>query len=422
MEQNKGDKVSGKNMEPLQDKAKMLKLLRDKLQSMGVELGSEFKPRRKNFAIEDVVPVVSLPTPHGEALLLEQDYPATHRQGDVTLAPSWDLGILLEWAEAGHGQNMAVSDLLLLDTETTGLAGGTGTLVFLIGLGYWRPSGFHLVQLFLREPMYEPGMLAKLTELLPSFRGIVSFNGKAFDVPLLTARHILNGLPPSLAGLFHLDLLPLARRLWKNRLASRALRDLERDILHFTRTKADIPGWLIPQMYLNYLKTGDARPLAGVFYHNAMDIVSLAALLAHVAARLNAPLQANNPQSLDVVAIAHLYEDLERTAQAIELYQYSLTTGIPQPFLNQTRLRLAAIYKRGKNWPSAVKLWEEAAHLGDIPACVELAKFYEHEERDYRTALHWTNCAQEQLARPGLREQWNELLEHRAARLQRLII
>ncbi|HEX2979982.1 MAG TPA: ribonuclease H-like domain-containing protein, partial [Anaerolineaceae bacterium] len=109
-------------------------------------------------------------------------------------------------------------NFLFLDTETTGLGGGTGTYAFLIGLGYLGPDGFHLIQLLMRDPTEEPALLDLLNHYLAAFPAIVTFNGKSFDIPLLNARHVLNGVTTPFGGMQHIDLLPLARRLWRNRL------------------------------------------------------------------------------------------------------------------------------------------------------------------------------------------------------------
>ena len=150
---------------------------------------------------------------------------------------------------------------------------------------------------------------------------------------------------------------------------------------------------MIPQYYFDYLKSGDARPLQGVFYHNAMDILSLAALLNHTSNLLSDPLAVSDVPGLDLVAMGKLYEDLGYLENAITLYEQGLNQGLPEEFYWKTIERFAALYKRSRAWESAIVLWQKAADHGDLYACIELAKYYEHITRDLQTALNWTDKA-----------------------------
>ncbi len=169
-----------------------------------------------------------------------------------------------------------------LDTETTGLAGGAGTFAFLIGLGFVTAEGFLVRQYFLREPAEEHSVLARLAEDLSQFKTLITFNGRTFDGPLLETRYRLARVAVPLEGMPHLDLLHACRRLWKLRFDSCKLTHLETQILGHERV-GDVPGFLIPALYTNYLRTREAGSLVPVFSHNALDILSLACL-AHVVA------------------------------------------------------------------------------------------------------------------------------------------
>jgi tetratricopeptide (TPR) repeat protein len=288
--------------------------------------------------------------------------------------------------------------VLFLDTETSGLAGGTGTYAFMIGVGYRTEEGFELLQFFMRDPSQESAILAALDELASHFDVVVTFNGKSFDIPLLNTRYTLNGLTPPFAPFQHIDLLHLARKLWRDRLPSRALGELENAILNVGRTREDVPGWMIPEMYFEYLRSGDARPLANVFYHNAIDILSLAALYNHVAGLLNDPLQTAADSGFDLAAIARLYEEMGRIEEAAQLYASSLDRGdLPEEFFFKTIERYALLRRRQGEWDKAVQLWRQAAEHGELFACIELSKFYEHRERNYTEALRWANFAYQTL-------------------------
>jgi tetratricopeptide (TPR) repeat protein len=143
-------------------------------------------------------------------------------------------------------------------------------------------------------------------------------------------------------------------------------------------------------MYIDYLKTGDARPLAGVFYHNAMDVLSLAGLFTHTASLLDDPHGFGELPGLDLVALARLFEELEHYEDAVALYELGLGRDIPEEHFWKTVMRYALLYKRRGEWEKAVALWEKAAEHGDVAACIELAKYYEHKVGDYEKALSVT--------------------------------
>jgi hypothetical protein len=221
----------------------------------------------------------------------------------------------------------------------------------------------------------------------------------------------------------HLDLLPLARRLWRDRLPSRALGSLEQYILGVTRTTEDVPGWMIPQLYFDYMRNGDARPLKSVFYHNAVDVLSMAALLQHIADLLDDPLASSGQAPLDLVGMGRLYESLGHVEISVELYRRALCGGLPGELARRTRQQLSLIYKRREAWPDALALWQEAAAEGEVYACVELAKYWEHRQHDFAEAQRWTLQALSHATASGTshaaRLRWTQELEHRRNRLHR---
>ncbi|MEW5719910.1 MAG: ribonuclease H-like domain-containing protein, partial [Chloroflexota bacterium] len=211
--------------------------------------------------------------------------------------------------------------------------------------------------------------------------------------------------------------------LWRDRLESRALGSLEEHILKMTRTEEDIPGWLIPQIYIDYMRSGDARELRGVFYHNAMDVVAMAALLNHIAALLNDPLTFAIEHGLDVIAIGKLFEDLGRWDDAATLYARGLELDLSEESFRETVQRYAHLQRRRGDVLSAVELWRGAAGTRQVYAFVELAKHYEHRARDYAEAIAQTRAALAIVTATDFprdaRSQWLGELEHRLARLER---
>ncbi len=420
--------------------------LTDKFKSMGITLGgskppipmppgspgsperqesaSNLYPRQeaKAVPIDQVVQGSYRSTIYGDIFAVESLYPLTYTHGASELNGSHSLQTITEWAKASQLANSPRDNFVFLDTETTGLAGGTGTFAFLVGVGRLTPQGFNLVQFFMRTPGEETALLAALSEWMEPFDAIVTYNGKSFDAPLLNTRYVMQGLTSPLIGAPHVDLLHLARRLWRDRLPSRSLKAVEVDILGASRGQDEVPSWMIPELYFNYLRSGDAGPLGGVFYHNAIDVVSLAALFNHTSQMLDDPLHFKDQPGLDLVALAKLFEDMGYLDKAVQLYEVGMERGLPEDFFWKTVERFAYLHKRQKEWPAAVALWQKAASHGETYAYVELAKYFEHEQRRSDLAIEWTLKAIDQLDQPQvpsyLRRQWRPDLERRLARLR----
>ena len=398
--------------------------LSDRLKALGVKLGTDQKPpakRARKYPIESVVEGTLVSTPHGEVFQADLRFPVSHLHGNTVLSLTAPLDLVSAWAGEEQITAHTPDQFAFIDTETTGLAGGSGTYAFMVGVGRFEEEGFRLAQFFMREPGEEPALLHALEHFLAPCETIVSFNGKSYDLPLLQARYITNSWPFPLQHTAHLDLLHLARRLWRQRLPSRALGYLEEHILQQTRTEDDTPGWMIPQMYFDYLQSGDARPMKGIFYHNAMDILSLAALTNHIAHLLTAPLDGRVSHALDLAAIGKLNEDLGYLDQAARILEQSLEQGLPPQARQEVVRRLSFIQKRRGEMPLALSLWWQAASERQLYAHEELAKYYEHSEKNFAEALRWTQAALALIAMPGTpladQLQWQEPLEHRQNRL-----
>ncbi|HXV42248.1 MAG TPA: ribonuclease H-like domain-containing protein [Anaerolineae bacterium] len=402
--------------------------LSDKLKSLGVKLGArDLPPPQAGYAahaIEQVLPGRLESTPYGDAFVVETLYAPEYRHGRFGLRATAPLRTMAEWAGELHLAGCESPGLVFLDTETSGLAGGTGTYAFLIGVARFYGDHFHLAQFFMRDPVEEPAQLAALAGYLQPCDALVTFNGKTFDVPLLNTRYTIHRRPTPLASPAQLDLLHLARRLWRDRLPSRALGQLEIHILGAQRSHEDVPGWFIPQLYFDYLRSGDARPLKSVFYHNAMDVVAMAALLAHMAQLLDDPLNTAIEHGLDVVALGKLFEDLGRLEAAVQLYERGLAyNNLPEESYWEAQRRLSFAQRRRGNLAAALDTWRLAAEGRQIYAYVELAKYYEHQTRNYNEAARWTQAALELVNAPNFpryeRRHWLADLQHRLDRLQR---
>jgi uncharacterized protein YprB with RNaseH-like and TPR domain len=399
--------------------------LADKLKSLGVKVGARDIPApngNDRFPINSVLTGVFASNPLGETFVHEERFAADYHHGRAPIQLQTPLNILSAWAADARLRDLPIESFAFLDAETSGLSGGTGTFAFLVGAGRFVNGEFLLQQFFMRDPSEEPALLEGLGGFLEPARALVTFNGRAFDAPLLVTRYTLHGIPIPFKDYAHLDLLPLARRLWRDRLESRALKYLEENILFAPRTVEEVPGYEIPYLYFDYLRDGDARPLKGVFYHNAMDVVAMAALLSHTAQMLEDPFHEGIEHGLDVIALAKLYEDLGQWDTAARLFERGLEKGIGEENSSETVRRLSVLQKRRGDFKEAVPLWEQAADQGHIYAFIELAKYYEHRQRDPKSALKWTNAAQSRVDKSDLpayiRNHWKDELNHRRRRLE----
>ena len=307
------------------------------------------------------------------------------------------------------------SDALFLDTETTGLSGGTGTMAFLIGLGWFEEGRFHIRQILARDFGEEPAALACLQEIAAQKKFLVTFNGKAFDVNLLATRFILNRMQSSLHELPHLDLLHPSRRLLGHRLENCRLATLEADILGVER-EGDIPGWEIPQRYFDWLRRRDPRLLADIFEHNRLDVISMATLTAHLVDLLNAQALQQHAHPDDYLAAARLLLKKAGTAGVYKILEILGENACAELSLSSKK-NLANLCKRTGRMDEAVRIWRRMLDCdpNDFYAVTELAKHLEHRARDYGQAKALIEKAM--AGDNFFSEEEKDSLEHRLNRL-----
>lgn len=298
-----------------------------------------------------------------------------------------------------------------LDTETTGLAGGSGTYAFLIGVGRITRKGFEVRQFFMREYAEERSQLAALEAHLREFDVLITYNGKSYDQPLLETRYRMTRSKPPFTRLRHLDLLHGARRLWKLRMESCKLTHLEQQILGVCR-EGDLPGHLIPYVYFEYLRAREATQLVPVFHHNAIDILTLACLTAIVPAAF----RATDCTSLERVGVRRGEElagigrwlmNSGELEQALDMLKRAVERGLPDHLLFRTLWDIANLQKKLNQPAAAVATLTEIAGCRNdyrVPALEELAKHYERREPNFPLALDFTLqalslCSSEPLVR-----------------------
>lgn len=399
--------------------------LSERLKALGVQIGAKDLATPKECAqhpIESVADGRLQETEFGDAFLIERFLPTQELHGQLPLQFPTTLDKVAAWAGDTRIALLPAERFLFLDTESTG-TWGSGTIAFLVGIGRFEAGGFRHTQFFLREPIEERAMLEALNRMVSRDDALVTFNGKSFDLPLLRSRYLTNGFPQPFGQLPHVDLLHLARRLWRDLLPSRALGDLEVNLLGVLRTGDDVPGWMVPQMYIDYLHSGDARPLSRVLYHNSMDVLSMASLLKHLAAKLADPKEAGVEHHSEKYAIGRLYADLGFAEEAIDMMQETLSMELPREARYRLVENLACMFRRRGDYEAALRLWEQAAADEHVYAFVEIAKYYEHRTGDYSVAIEYTQRAISLIGKRGTaaeeRHHWQPLLMHRLSRLER---
>lgn len=332
-----------------------------------------------------LLPGEVLNTSLGEVWCNRQEYPGYFHGNEPVEQYLHTGSALAAFAKDNRISSLGARDALFIDTETTGLSGGAGTLPFLIGVGFFESDVFVVEQYFSREPSEEPAQLEALALRLRKAAYLVSFNGKSFDMPLINTRFIINKMKNPGYALPHFDLLHVSRRIFKRRLNDRSLQNLERVILGFER-HGDIPGAEIPDAYRDYLFGHGEDRIAAILEHNLLDIVALAAL-GGVLDRIYK----------DPEAVADVADHLGLASEAFLAGEFAIGESHLEVAKNNAEgedkrlaLHMKANYAlKQKQYSLALELFLGIVkeYSDDLDAHFRLAKLYEHRAKDYDKAL-----------------------------------
>ncbi len=278
--------------------------------------------------------------------------------------------------------------LIYFDTETTGLSGGTGTIPFMLGLGYIDGDSFEVKIFVLNNPSKEGLFLEEIDLFLKTLdiSGVVTYNGKSFDYPLMETRYVLNRKRFPLQDYHHLDFLSPARVIWKNTYESRKLGYLGDILLNISRAD-DIDGSFIPSLYFEYLRTGNFTMIEKVVEHNALDIVGLSALLL-LGCKYVDDVSAASDEG-EILGVALLNERSGLLSVAEKFYCHLNDTGERDEIIAQSAKRLALIKKKNKLFGEAEELWRQLSEQGDKLAFREMSVYLEHKKKDFSGALEF---------------------------------
>jgi uncharacterized protein YprB with RNaseH-like and TPR domain len=369
--------------------------LEDKLKALGVQIGAQnLSSPRKDFSFKNLPDVLGgkwQNTRFGDCFIVNKTISIEELPVLEKVLSRSDLSILSSLKDLETLPSIIPEDIIFIDTETTGLSGGSGTYVFLIGAARFIDGSIQLSQFFLQDPSFETGQLAAFEEFIGNSKLIVSYNGKSFDLPRIKNRFTIHRLTSPFRGIHHVDLLHIARRLWRNVLPGCTLGELESYLLNITRSDLDIPGWQVSDKFYEYLHSGDPTPLRNIFYHNEVDVLTLISLLYYLVDRLTNPLSKEFSDQPDLVYIGQFLSTLDQTDQAITVIQKALESDLIDHNIRLVGLlTLAKIFKRKGDYDLAIPAWIESAEIGNPLAYIELAKYYEHKIKDYSEAIHWT--------------------------------
>ncbi|MDQ0228805.1 uncharacterized protein YprB with RNaseH-like and TPR domain [Metabacillus malikii] len=312
------------------------------------------------------------------------------------------------------------SDLFFFDTETTGLGGGVGNTIFLLGQAQVFHDRVVVKQYLLPGPGNEVALYQSFLQDINS-KTLVTYNGKAFDWPQVKTRHtLLRESVPKLPAFGHFDLFHASRRLWKQELDSVKLANVEKEILGIKR-KDDIPGYLAPMIYFQFVKDNQPDIIEGVLKHNEIDVLSLITLYIHLSLKL---LNVDNEASEDEhYQIARWLDYIGDNNSAISAYHSLMDKGNHHEV--NSKFQLAYHYKKRKEWKMATMYWIEVINAANddilmINAAIELAKYYEHQEKNYVQAIYYTKIACDQLMCNNTEDTKHKYLSDIEKRLERL--
>lgn len=322
-------------------------------------------------------------------LVREVRYPLDHQHGRyqfrefLTAMEMWNKECIQHPLSA-HG--FRPRDLFFFDTETTGLGGGAGNTIFILGYASFKDNEVILRQHFLPEPGLEVPLYHSFLENI-DYTTLVTYNGKAFDWPQVKTRHtLIRNHVPKLPMFGHFDLYHASRRLWKNQLESVKLVNVEKEILHFER-KDDIPGFLAPMIYFDYVERKDPEAIINVLKHNENDILSLITLYTHLSFQIQQedPLQTNSEK----VLVGKWFNYIGAKEAAIKTF-----TGAAENDDLAAKHELAYFFKKEKKYDEAKDLWLEVVENGEKTikkqACIEIAMLLEHQFKNYQLAYEYT--------------------------------
>jgi len=414
---NRLTSISKPTSAPPEDKSQAVGELRQRLDRL-LEPKKAYQ-KKEILLIEQLVKGEVISIPEGETFLAREDFTHDFRCGEMALAdvlniPTYPAHLL---SRDERLKELDFRRALFLDTETTGLTGGTGTFAFMVGVGFFQGDRFSVHQFFMRDYSEERASLSLLKDVIDSFQFLVTFNGRQFDIPLLETRFILSRMMTKIREMPNFDLLYPSRKIWKGAYENCRLATLESRLLGVERTD-DIPSEWIPSLYFEYIQTRDPRKISRVFYHNQMDILSMVGLAARIHLVYHDPQAAQPRKGIEHFALGRLFWEHGQREKAIPCFEIALKRCNDDLSWDVMKWLSMAFKKTGQG-EKARSLWEEMLgrpYKKEIFPYIELAKYHEHRLKDWDRAMAYVDEALSLI--PSQRQAEIDLLQHRRQRLE----
>lgn len=358
---------------------------------------------------------------------IENPYNLDTRYGKIVISSGLQIGgdILACLSKDDTFRDLDLSTSLFIDLETTGLSGGTGTIPFNVGMGYFKDDKFWVAQYFLGDLSEEERMIQEMAQFFKemNFQSLVTYNGKNFDIPLLETRFILYRQPFPLSDLPHLDFMYPARNLWKHKYDNCRLSYLAQEVVQTGRTE-DIPSAEVPWRYFHYLQTGNYELIEPILYHNQEDILSLLGVVIAGASIFLEEGEECLADAMDFFGAGNVMEKIGNTEKSVQFLEKALDGDLSDDVTTMAKMKLSYHFKRNQEWDKAVAIWREITSLenisiGQLFSFRELAMYLEHKEKNYEEAI---KIAEEgYVLSRGSSSYYEQDFEHRRARLKQKI-
>jgi uncharacterized protein YprB with RNaseH-like and TPR domain len=352
----------------------------------------------------------------GSYCLITTHYPVGFRYGDMQFESAESFRSIPMSAFTAEESDVTarLGDLLFFDIETTGL-GGAGIVPFLVGCGSFSKDGFSVRQYLLPDYPDERAMLEDLCLEFTENKTLVTYNGAAFDLNIIHERFILNRVDRELAVGNHIDLLHPTRRLFRRRLRDCSLTNIERELLGFHRCD-DIPGYLVPSVYFDWLTEESLDNMHDVLEHNRLDILTLYFLLRWIEG-VFVQEGDNLSETDDIYSLSRIFGRRRQNDKVVTLLG-TIREDLETTEAHDMLLYQAQALKRANRWDEAVTIWQRLAREENREAyfaCIELAKYCEHRSADLSQAYMFARRAEQICPYRGSQR---ERLRHRLRRLQ----
>lgn len=329
-------------------------------------------------------------------LVREVVYPLNHQHGIYQLGQF--LHAIKAWNKTNHSHPLSANgyrpeDLFFFDTETTGLGGGVGNTIFLLGHAQIQEERVVVRQHILPRPGSEIPLYSSFLEKV-DYTTLVTYNGKAFDWPQVKSRHtLIRNHVPKLPQFGHFDLFHASRRIWKHKLDRLKLSVVEKEVLDIHRVD-DVPGFLAPMIYFDFVETQNPEGMMGILKHNELDILSLITLYTHLTYQLLGIDQSQTVQ--EAFEVGRWYSYIGEEIAAEKTFSEISAGSTREAFL--ARWHLSLHLKKQKNFIASVEIWEDLSEIAEsdiaFDSLLELSKWYEHREKDYDKAFSCCQKAQ----------------------------